>query len=98
MLWLFAINARIDAAHPKPGFQRKDPVSTEPTNQEVAAVVGIDEYQVDKYRTETLQLGDGSWLVSFSYLMPRELRHSFTGSFTVVIAKKAYPQDARRNR
>ncbi|WP_323147607.1 hypothetical protein, partial [Pseudomonas marginalis] len=69
---------------------------TEPTNQEVAAVVGIDEHQVDRYRTDSMQLGDGSWLVSFSYVMPRELRHSFTGSFTVVIAKQTCPHDFRR--
>ena len=38
----------------------------EPTNQEIAAVVGIDEDQVDKYRQEAVLLGDGSWLVHFS--------------------------------
>lgn len=43
----------------------------EPTNQEVAAVVGIEESQVEKYRQDALLLGDGSWLVNFSYDMPR---------------------------
>ena len=58
----------------------------EPTNQEIAAALGIDEDQVDKYRQEAVLLGDGSWLVHFSYDMPRELRHSFTGSFTAIVA------------
>ncbi len=57
----------------------------EPTNQEVAAVLGIDEDQVAKYRREAVLLGDGSWLIHFSYDMPRELRHSFTGSFTAIV-------------
>ncbi|AYG45187.1 hypothetical protein DV532_13125 [Pseudomonas sp. Leaf58] len=67
----------------------------EPTNQEVAAVVGIEESQVEKYRQDALLLGDGSWLVNFSYDMPRELRHSFTGSFTAVVACVASDVDAR---
>ena len=58
----------------------------EPTNQEIAAALGIDDDQVDKYRQEAVLLGDGSWLVHFSYDMPRELRHSFTGSFTAIVA------------
>ncbi|MCA4074835.1 hypothetical protein LD001_05755 [Pseudomonas kurunegalensis] len=57
----------------------------EPTNQEIAAALGIDADQVDKYRQEALLLGDGSWLVHFSYDMPRELRHSFVGSFTAIV-------------
>lgn len=66
-----------------------------PTNQEVAEEVGIDEVQVERYRTETLRLGDGSWLVHFSFDMPRELRHSFTGSFTAIIPGKSLIADAR---
>jgi hypothetical protein len=69
-----------------------DPV---PTNQEVAEEVGIDEAQVERYRTDTLELGDGSWLVHFSFEMPRELRHSFTGSFTAIIPSKSLIADAR---
>ncbi|WEK32920.1 MAG: hypothetical protein P0Y58_12240 [Candidatus Pseudomonas phytovorans] len=63
----------------------------EPTNQEVADVVGIEVDQVKQYRDSALQLGDGSWLVHFSFDMPRELRHSFTGSFTAIVAE---PLDA----
>ena len=67
----------------------------EPTNQEIAAALGIDEDQVDKYRQEAVLLGDGSWLIHFSYDMPRELRHSFTGSFTAIVESVASSVDAR---
>lgn len=67
----------------------------EPTNQEVADVVGIEVGQVERYRGSALQLGDGSWLVHFSYDMPRELRHSFTGSFTAIVAEAIDPCDHR---
>lgn len=67
----------------------------EPTNQEVADVVGIEVDQVEQYRGAALQLGDGSWLVHFSYDMPRELRHSFTGSFTAIVECVTSCVDAR---
>lgn len=67
----------------------------EPTNQEIAAVVGIGEDQVDKYRQDAVLLGDGSWLIHFSYDMPRELRHSFTGSFTAIVECVPSSVDAR---
>ncbi|MFJ4384752.1 hypothetical protein ACIP02_10425 [Pseudomonas sp. NPDC089408] len=67
----------------------------EPTNHEVAAVIGIGEDEVDKYRQEAVLLGDGSWLVHFSYDMPRELRHSFTGSFTAIVAEPVDAGDLR---
>lgn len=67
----------------------------EPTNQEVADVVGIEVGQVEQYRGAALQLGDGSWLVHFSYDMPRELRHSFTGSFTAIVAEPLDASDER---
>lgn len=67
----------------------------EPTNQEVADVIGIEVAQVEQYRGPALQLGDGSWLVHFSFDMPRELRHSFTGSFTAIVAD---PLDASDDR
>lgn len=38
-----------------------------PTNQEVAAILGIDEASVEKFRQETHRLQDGAWLVQFSY-------------------------------
>ena len=69
----------------------------EPTNQEVADELGIELAQVERYRTETVLLGDGSWLVHFSFEMPRELRHHFTGSFTAVIANPALRDDASSN-
>lgn len=72
-------------------------MSTEPTNSAVASAVGIEESQIERFRTETLRLADGSWLVLFSYLMPKELRHSFTGSFTVIIANPPVPHDRRRD-
>ena len=67
----------------------------EPTNREVAAVLGIDEDQVDKYRQEAVLLGDGSWLIHFSFDMPRELRHSFTGSFTAIVPEPVGAGDLR---
>ena len=67
----------------------------EPTNQEVADVVGIEVDQVEQYRGSALQLGDGSWLVHFSFDMPRELRHSFTGSFTAIVAEPLDGSDER---
>ncbi len=67
----------------------------EPTNQEIAAVIGIGEDEVNTYRQEAVLLGDGSWLVHFSYDMPRELRHSFTGSFTAIVAEPFDASDER---
>lgn len=78
-----------------PDQRVESPMDREPTNQEVAAVVGIEEGQVEKYRQDALLLGDGSWLVNFSYDMPRELRHSFTGSFTAIVACAVSCVDAR---
>nr|WP_240495526.1 hypothetical protein [Pseudomonas putida] len=78
-----------------PDQRVESPMDREPTNQEVAAVLGIDEDQVDKYRQEAVLLGDGSWLIHFSYDMPRELRHSFTGSFTAIVECVATCVDAR---
>ncbi|MEG1628566.1 hypothetical protein [Pseudomonas sp.] len=72
-------------------------METEPTNKEVAVEVGIKEIEVERYRRETLHLGDGSWLVYFSYEMPRELRHHFTGSFTAVVRNSAAGFDARQD-
>ncbi|MEG1041516.1 MAG: hypothetical protein RSE94_16505 [Pseudomonas sp.] len=72
-------------------------MDTEPTNQEVAVEVGIEVAEVERYRRETIQLGDGSWLVHFSFEMPRELRHRFTGSFTALISNRAAIEDIRRN-
>jgi len=71
-------------------------MDTEPTNQEVAVEVGIEVAEVERYRRETIQLGDGSWLVHFSFDMPKELRRRFTGSFTAVISSHAAIEDARR--
>lgn len=69
-------------------------MNTEPTNQEVAAAVGIDEAQVERYRRETVRLNEGSWLVHFSYEMPRELRYGFTGSFTALITDTSQRYDS----
>jgi hypothetical protein len=67
----------------------------EPTNQQVADEVGIDEMHVKRYRREAIQLTDGSWLVYFSYEMPKELRRRFTGSFTAVVRSSAVAADKR---
>lgn len=71
------------------------PMDREPTNQEIAAVIGIGEDEVNTYRQAAVLLGDGSWLVHFSYDMPRELRHSFTGSFTAIVAEPLDASDER---
>lgn len=71
-------------------------MAIEPTNQEVAVEIGIDEVEVERYRREALQLGDGSWLVYFSYEMPKELRHRFAGSFTAIIPNSFSKGDAQR--
>ncbi|WP_410480651.1 hypothetical protein ACJ70E_15285 [Pseudomonas plecoglossicida] len=72
-------------------------MANEPTNQEVANEIGIEEIQVEQYRRETLPLGDGAWLVHFSYDMPKALRHHFTGSFTAVIQARPSITDARQS-
>ncbi|MCY1430615.1 hypothetical protein D9M71_465650 [compost metagenome] len=73
------------------------PMDSEPSNQKVAGEIGIEEDQVQRYRREALQLGDGSWLVYFSYDMPSELRHSFTGSFTAIVSDRVAVPDARHD-
>lgn len=70
-------------------------MNIEPTNQEVADELGLDPAQVERYRKKTVLLGDGSWLIHFSFEMPRELRHHFTGSFTAIIANTAFRDDPR---
>lgn len=70
-------------------------MNREPTNKEVAEVIGIEESLVEQYRQEALQLGDGSWLVHFSQDMPKELRHRFTGSFTAIVAGHEHSGEAR---
>lgn len=60
-----------------------------PTNQEVAAILGIDEASVEKFRQETHRLQDGAWLVQFAYWMP------LTGSFTLTITLPPDPHDRR---
>ncbi|MFJ4397430.1 hypothetical protein [Pseudomonas sp. NPDC089396] len=67
----------------------------EPSNQQVAIEVGIEEEQVERYRRESLLLGDGSWLVHFAYEMPKELRRRFTGSFTAIVKADTPGEDAR---
>jgi len=66
-----------------------------PSNQEVAVAIGISEAEVIRYRSETLLLGDGSWLIHFTFLMPKELRFGLTGSFTHIL-KAASPAGDRR--
>ncbi|HDS1736299.1 MULTISPECIES: hypothetical protein [Pseudomonas] len=58
-------------------------MESEPTNSELALHIGIDEAEVERYRGDTFRLGDGSWLIHFAFVMPKELRQRFTGSFTV---------------
>ncbi|WP_238540218.1 hypothetical protein [Pseudomonas sp. GM84] len=67
----------------------------EPTNQQVAIEVGIEEEEVERYRRESLLLGDGSWLVHFAYEMPKELRHRFIGSFTAIVKANAPREEDR---
>lgn len=62
-------------------------MDNEPTNTEVALQIGIDEAQVERYRGDTFRLGDGSWLIHFAFVMPKELRRQFTGSFTVRVER-----------
>ncbi|WEL53759.1 hypothetical protein PZ739_18195 [Pseudomonas kermanshahensis] len=66
-----------------------------PSNQEIAVAIGISEAEVIRYRSETLLLGDGSWLIHFTFLMPKELRFGLTGSFTHIL-KAAPPAGDRR--
>ncbi|MBC3487210.1 hypothetical protein V7V80_02435 [Pseudomonas kermanshahensis] len=66
-----------------------------PSNQEVAVAIGISEAEVIRYRSETLLLGDGAWLIHFTFLMPKELRFGLTGSFTHIL-KAAPPAGDRR--
>jgi len=67
----------------------------EPTNQQVAIEVGIEEEEVERYRRESLLLGDGSWLVHFAYEMPKDLRHRFIGSFTAIVKANAPGEEDR---
>ncbi|KEY87682.1 hypothetical protein MBA34_07455 [Pseudomonas capeferrum] len=66
-----------------------------PSNQEVAVAIGISEAEVLRYRSETLLLGDGSWLIHFTFVMPKELRFGLTGSFSHIL-KAPPPFDDRR--
>lgn len=58
-----------------------------PSNREVAVFLGISEADVARYRGDTIVLG--SWLIHFSFAMPKELRQRFTGSFTVLLKAPA---------
>ncbi|QCI14175.1 hypothetical protein E6B08_23780 [Pseudomonas putida] len=66
-----------------------------PTNQEVAAILEIDESSVKEFRQETHRLQDGAWLIQFAYWMPKELRQGLTGSFTLTITLPQDPLDRR---
>ncbi|MBI6895680.1 hypothetical protein JET64_02545 [Pseudomonas putida] len=68
----------------------------EPTNREVAAEIGITEAEVERYRSDTFRLDDGSWLIHFGFLMPKELRQGLTGSFTFILKADRKPGDLRR--
>lgn len=56
-----------------------------PSNLEIAGRIGVSETDVARYRGDTFRMSDGSWLIHFSFVMPRELRQSLTGSFTLLI-------------
>lgn len=66
-----------------------------PTNQEVAAILGIDEALVEEFRQETHRLHNGAWLVQFAYGMPQDLRQGLTGCFTLTITPPPDPRDRR---
>lgn len=68
----------------------------EPTNREVAAEIGITEAEVERYRSDTFRLDDGSWLINFGFMMPKELRKGLTGSFTYILKTDWKPGDLRR--
>lgn len=65
-----------------------------PSNLDIARQIGISETDVALYRSEIFRLGDGSWLIHFSFAMPRELRQNLTGSFTFIMGDKK-PGDRR---
>ncbi|MGY4526867.1 hypothetical protein ACVWZT_003681 [Pseudomonas sp. TE21394] len=65
-----------------------------PSDLDIAGWIGVSETDVALYRGDTFRLKDGSWLIHFSFAMPRELRHSLTGSFTLLV-KAENPGDRR---
>ncbi|MDH1099891.1 hypothetical protein [Pseudomonas mosselii] len=71
--------------HPGARPEGASPMDREPTNREVAAEIGITEAEVERYRSDTFRLDDGSWLIHFGFLMPKELRQGLTGSFTFIL-------------
>ncbi|WP_132839632.1 hypothetical protein [Pseudomonas putida] len=71
-------------------------MSEEPSDCVIAVCIGISEQQVTQYRRESFLLGDGSWLVHFAFIMPKELRHQLTGSFTLLLKASRAPGDTRQ--
>ena len=71
-------------------------MSEEPSDGVIAVCIGISEQQVTEYRRESFLLGDGSWLVHFAFIMPKELRHQLTGSFTLLLKASRAPGDTRQ--
>ncbi|MCX2889412.1 hypothetical protein OO258_14325 [Pseudomonas sp. DCB_BI] len=65
-----------------------------PSDLDIAARIGVSVTDVALYRGDTFRLKDGSWLIHFSFAMPRELRQSLTGSFTFLM-KFEKPGDRR---
>lgn len=56
-----------------------------PRNECVASRAGIPVSDVERYRLSTTRRKNGSWLVSFSFDMPKQLRGNLTGSFTLIL-------------
>lgn len=73
-------------------------MKSEPTNLEIATEIGITEAEVERYRGDTFLLGDGSWLIHFGMVMPRELRGGLTGSFTYILRSKVIPHRRHTDR
>ncbi|MGE8110861.1 hypothetical protein [Pseudomonas sp. NPDC086566] len=69
-------------------------MSDAPSDLDIASRIGVSETDVALYRGDTFRMNDGSWLIHFSFLMPRELRQGLTGSFTLLI-KVENPDDRR---
>jgi len=62
-------------------------MKSKPSNREVALAIEIDEEDVERYRSDSFLLGDGSWLIHFAFETPKHISQKLTKSFTVTIGR-----------
>jgi len=63
----------------------------EPTDREIASRIGISETNVTFYKIGATLLDESNWIIHFAFHMPKVLRRSLAGSFSVIIARQTAP-------